>query len=182
MRSLAVAQVGARGLDDLREADHRDEVARVDRAAVDLLEEVDLVLEAAELGVVVLDVPARELIQPLYLDVVDHRGEDLLPRTVAKTDRDPDDLAALVLVALVAEPDRRGLAPALQLVDEDRRVKVQDVDAAPHASERIAPAPGRMSDTRQLFRWVSDERQAWQEVHSTPGCSSASSLARWDCC
>ena len=92
-----------------------------DRPAVDLLEELDLVLEPAELGVVVLDVAPRELADLLHLDVVDHRGEDLLARAVAEADRDPDDLAALVLVALVAEPDRRRLAAALELVDEDRR-------------------------------------------------------------
>src|SRR5215218_10189028 len=56
VRRLSVAQVGARRLDDLREADHGDHVAGVHRAAVDLFEEVDLVLEAAELRVVVLDV------------------------------------------------------------------------------------------------------------------------------
>src|SRR5690348_7201482 len=133
MRSLAVPEVRPGRLDDLREADHGDDVAGGDRATVDLLEEVDLVLEPAKLRVVVLDVAARELVQPLHLDLVDHRGEDLLPRAVAEADRDPDDLAALVLVALVAEPDRRGLAAALQLIDEDRRVEVQNVNTASHA-------------------------------------------------
>src|SRR5690348_928375 len=133
MRSLAVAEVRSRRLDDLREADHRHQVAGVDRAAVDLFEEVDLVLEAAELGVVVLDVAAGELVQALHLDVVDHRGEDLLARAVAEADRDPDHLAALVLVALVPEPDRRGLATALELVDEDRGIEVEHVGAATHA-------------------------------------------------
>src|SRR6476646_2767026 len=138
VRGLSVAEVRPRRLDDLREADHRYQIAGGDRPAVVLFEEVDLVLEAAELGVVVLDVAARELVYPLDLDVVDHRVEDLLPRAVAEADRDPDDLAALVLVALVAEPNRRGLATALQLVDEDRRVEVQNVDAAPHKRcERI---------------------------------------------
>ena len=48
-------------LDDLREADHRDQVLGRDRAAVDLLEEIDLLLDAAELGVVVLDVAPGEI-------------------------------------------------------------------------------------------------------------------------
>src|SRR6185436_1532300 len=95
--------------------------------------EAELLLDAAELRVVVLDVPAGQLAGALDLDVVDHRGEDLLPRAVAESDRDPDDLASLVLVALVAEPDRRGLATALELVDEDRGVEVEDIDAALHA-------------------------------------------------
>ena len=54
------------------------------RAAVDLLEELDLVLEPAELGIVVLDVARREVADLLHLDVVDHRGEDFLARAVAK--------------------------------------------------------------------------------------------------
>src|SRR5690349_15328199 len=117
-------------LDDLREADHGDQIVLGDRAAVELLEELDRLLEAAELGVVVLDVAARELAGPLHLDLVDHRREDLLARAVAEPDRDPDDLATLVLVALVPKPDRRRLAASLQLVDEDRGVEVEDVDAA----------------------------------------------------
>ena len=60
---LAVAEVRARRLDDLREADHRHQVVLGDRAAVDLLEEAGGLLEAAELGVVVLDVAAAELVE-----------------------------------------------------------------------------------------------------------------------
>src|SRR4051812_45379571 len=133
MGSLTVAEVRPRWLDDLREADHGDRFVGRDRVAVDLFEKLDLVLETAELRVVVLDVARGELGDPLYLDIVDNRGEDLLAGTVAEADRDPDDLAALVLVALVAEPDRRRLATALELVDEDRRVEVENVDAASHA-------------------------------------------------
>src|SRR5262245_58065576 len=131
-RRLPVAEMGARRLDDLGEADHRDQILSGDRAAVDLLEEIDRLLEPAKLGVVVLNVARGQLRDPLYLDVVDHRGEDLLPRAVAEADRDPDDLAALVLAAFVAEPDRRRLATALQLVDEDRRIKVENKYAALH--------------------------------------------------
>ena len=157
VRGLPVAEVGAGRLDDLREADHRDHVVAGDRPAVDLLEEVGGLLEAAELGVVVLDVARREVADPLHLDVVDHRGEDLLARAVAEADRDPDHLAALVLAALVAEPDRRRLAAALELVDEDRRVEVENVDAAPHGGAS-----------------VSDRRQA----RGLDGCSSCDSSAR----
>ena len=58
MRRLTVAEVGPRRLDDLREADHGDDVVLADRAAVDLFEEAGRLLEAAELAVVVLDVAA----------------------------------------------------------------------------------------------------------------------------
>ena len=58
VRGLPVAEVGAGGLGDLREADHRHRVVHRDRTAVDLLEELGGLLEAAKLGVVVLDVPA----------------------------------------------------------------------------------------------------------------------------
>src|SRR6476646_7393786 len=117
VRGLSVAEVRPRRLDNLREADHRDQVVGGDRPAVDLFEEVDLVLDPAELGVVVLDVASRELGDLLHDDVVDHGREDLLSGTVAEADRDPDDLAALVLVALVAQADGRRLASTLELVD-----------------------------------------------------------------
>src|SRR5436189_5483368 len=81
-RRLAVAEMGARRLDDLREADHRDDVLHVHRTAVDLLEEVDRLVEPAELGVVVLDVAGRELRDLLHLDVVYDRREDLFARAV----------------------------------------------------------------------------------------------------
>ena len=64
VRRLPVAEVRARRLDDLREADHGDGVVVIDRAAVDLFEELLLVLEATELRVVVLDVAPRELDRP----------------------------------------------------------------------------------------------------------------------
>src|SRR4051794_7924491 len=99
-----------RRLGDLREADHSDGVVFEDRPAVDLLEELALVLEAAELGVVVLDVAPGKVFELLHLDVVDDRAEDFLARAVAEADGDPDDLPPLVLAALVAEPDRRRLA------------------------------------------------------------------------
>src|ERR1700753_2965297 len=117
-------------LDDLREADDGDQVGLVDRPAVDLFEEALGLLEPAELGVVVLDVASAELFQRLHLDVVDHRGEEFLARAVTEADRDPDELAALVLRAFIAEADRRRLTTAFQLVAEDRRVEVEDIDAA----------------------------------------------------
>ena len=52
------------------------------RAAVDLLEEVDRLVQAAELRVVVLDVARGELLDALDLDLVDHGQEDLLARRV----------------------------------------------------------------------------------------------------
>src|SRR6187397_1772048 len=150
VRRLAIAEVRAGGLDDLREADHRDDVVGADRPPVDLFEELDLVLEPAELRVVVLDVARREIADVLRLDVVDHRGEDFLARAVAEADRDPDDLAALVLARLVAEPDRRGLATALELIDENRRVEVEHVDAAAHGAASVSDrsACGRLLDGR----------------------------------
>src|SRR4051794_24007393 len=101
-----------------------------DRAAVDLLEEVDLLVEAAELGVVVLDVARRQVANALDLDRVHHRLEDALARRVLVADRDEHDLALLVLVRLVAEANRRCLAALAQLVDEQGRVEVEDEHGA----------------------------------------------------
>ena len=112
-----------------------------DGPRVDLLEEVDCLLAAPELRVVVLDVAGRELGDLLHLDVVDHRGEDLLPGLVAVADRDPDDLAALVLARLVAQPDRGRLPAAAELVDEDRRVEVEDVEGGVHPASLLQARP-----------------------------------------
>jgi hypothetical protein len=91
---------------------------------------VSTVVEPPELRVVVLDVARREVLDPLHLDVVDHRREDLLARAVPVADRDPDHLAAVVLARLVPEPDRRGLPSPFELIDEDRRIEVEDVERA----------------------------------------------------
>src|SRR3954447_8447667 len=125
----AVQALGVRRrvLDDLREAHDGHDVVGGDRLAVDLLEEMDHLLGAAELRVVVLDVPRREVLDPLDLDLVDDRLEDLLPRRVLVADGHQDRLVLLVLVGLVAEPDRGRLAAALELVGEDRRVEVRDL-------------------------------------------------------
>jgi hypothetical protein len=151
-----------RRLDDLREADHGDDVVGADGAAVDLFEELDLVLEPAKLRVVVLDVARREIADLLHLDVVDHRGEDFLARAVTETDGNPDHLATLVLAGLVAEPDRRRLATSLELVDENRGVEVEHVDPAAHGGASVSDGgvsgpphtqrePGRAGLTR---RWT----------------------------
>src|SRR3712207_8374932 len=69
---LAVGELRRR-VDDLREAHDGDHVVVGHLAPVDLLEEVLHLLVAAELGVVVLDVARRELLEPLDVDLVDDR-------------------------------------------------------------------------------------------------------------
>jgi hypothetical protein len=59
---LAVPELRAGSFDDLREADHRDGVLHRDRTGIDLLQELDRVLEPAELRVVMLDVPRRKVL------------------------------------------------------------------------------------------------------------------------
>src|ERR687893_1578384 len=109
-----------RALVDGREAHDGDLVLERHLAAVDLLEEVLSLLDAAKLGVVVLDVARRQLVHALHLDGIDDCLEDLLARCVLKADGNEHSLAAPVLVRLVAEADGGGLAPAPELVDEDR--------------------------------------------------------------
>src|SRR4029079_9708962 len=95
---------------DLREPDDGDVVVVLDLAAVDLLEEVDRLVEAAELRVVVLDVARREVADLLDLEAVDPGLEDPLAGRMLEADGDQHDLALPVLLRLVAEADRRRLA------------------------------------------------------------------------
>ena len=102
-----------------------------DLAVVELAQEVRHLLGAADLRVVVLDLARRELVEPLHLDLVDHRVEDVLARAVAGADEHRDDHPLLVLARLVAEPDRRGLAVRAELGLDDRRVEVEGEGGQP---------------------------------------------------
>ena len=95
----AVAQLG-RVLDDLRETYDGHGVLHRDLAPVDLLEEVDHLVDPAELRVVVLDVAGGQVLDPLDLDLVDHRVEDLLARRVLVADRHQHAVVLAVLVDL----------------------------------------------------------------------------------
>src|SRR5690606_27925686 len=130
-------------LDDLGEADDRDDVLVGDLAAVDLLEEVPHLLVAPELRVVVLDVPGRQLAEALDLDLVDDGLEDLLPRGVPVADRHQPRRVLAALVRLGAEPDGRGLAAGLELVGEDAGVEVEALHERRKATARplIARSP-----------------------------------------
>src|SRR3954469_21198666 len=86
-----------RVLDDLREPHDRHGVVERHLTVVDLLEEVHELLRPAELGVVVLDVTRRQVLDPLDLHVVDHRMEELLARGVLVADGDQYDLVLAVL-------------------------------------------------------------------------------------
>src|ERR1700731_5175512 len=75
-------------VDDLREAHDGDGVVHRHGPAIDLFEEVDELLGAPELGVVVLDVARGEVGDLHHLDLVDHRFEDPFARRVLEADRD----------------------------------------------------------------------------------------------
>src|SRR5215208_5528950 len=118
------------------------------RAVRDLREEVHHLVEPAELGVVVLDVARGQLGYALDLDRVDHGLEDLLAWRVLEADGDQDDLALAVLLALVAQPDRGRLAAPLELIDEDRRVEVEDK----HDAAAYRPSSARESAATAMSR------------------------------
>jgi hypothetical protein len=121
----AVAQLG-RVLDDLGEPHHGHGVLHRHLATVDLLEEVDHLVHATELGVVVLNVARGQVADALDLDLVDDRVEDLLPRGVLVADRHQHAVVLAVLVRLVAQADRGRLATAAKLIGEHRRVEIED--------------------------------------------------------
>src|SRR3954464_13911848 len=128
LEDLALAEAGHdRPGHDLREADDRDESVGLDLAVVELAEEVGHLVGAADLRVVVLDLPRRQLAERLHLDLVDHRVEDVLPRAEAGAAKDTDDHALLVFARLVAEPDRGRLPSRPELVGDERRVEVESV-------------------------------------------------------
>src|SRR5215211_5169469 len=139
----ALAQL-RRAVRDLGEAHHGHDVVLLHLAAVDLLEEVDHLVEAAELGVVVLDVARRELLDALDVDGVDHRVEDPLAWRVLEAHGDHHRFAFAVLLALVAEPDRGCLAASLQLVDEHRRIEVEHVHARGSLCEPLRSLCGHL--------------------------------------
>src|SRR5579871_6003161 len=116
---------------DLREPDHGDGVLQIHLAAIDLLQEMDHLIDPAELRVVVLDVPRREVLDALDLDLVDHGVEDLLPRRMLVADRHQHAVVLAVLMGLVTQPNRRRLPPTAKLVGKHRRVEVEDPHDAP---------------------------------------------------
>src|SRR4029079_3915472 len=93
----AYPQARPLGPGDLGEADERDDVLFRDVAVVEMAKEARHVLGPADLRVVVLDLPRRELHEPLHLDLVDDGVEDLLARPVALADEDLHDHSLLVL-------------------------------------------------------------------------------------
>src|SRR5918995_311057 len=105
---------------DVGEMDDRDGVRLGHRPVVELSEEGGHLLSPADLGVVLLELPRRTLAERLHLDLVDDRVEDLLARPVPQPGEHLDDHSLLVLTGLVAEANRRGLAPRAQLVGDDR--------------------------------------------------------------
>src|SRR3954454_2199064 len=158
----------ARVVHDLAEAHDGDDVVGRHRSPVDLLEEVLHLVLAAELGVVVLDVARREVLETLDLDLIDDRLEDLLSRRVLVADRHQHGLVLLVLVGLVAEPDRGRLAAALELVGEDRRVEVQDLHAGwTLARATISRSPRYVSASAASCRGI--QRSCSTSTGSPPG-------------
>src|SRR3954453_20630421 len=112
---------------DLRETDDRDESVGLDLAVVELAEEAGHLVGASDLGVVVLDLPRRQLAERLDLDLVDHRVEDVLARAEADAAEDAHHHALLVLAGLVPEADRGRLPARPELVGDERRVEVEGV-------------------------------------------------------
>src|SRR3954447_20873920 len=92
LEELVLAEAGHnRAVHDLREADHRDEIVGLDLAVVELAEEVGHLVGAADLRVVVLDLPRRQLAERLHFDLVDHSIEDMLARAEPHAAEDAHD-------------------------------------------------------------------------------------------
>ena len=130
---LAVAELRAPPLDDLREADHRDgrprDRCRGRRSGAGSRASP----RAAETRGCRARCRGARASRTRFTSTSSITAEKIFsPRAVLVADRDPDDLATLVLARLVAEPDRRRLAPALELIDEGGREEVEGEQAAGH--------------------------------------------------
>src|SRR3954447_16397672 len=77
-------------------------------------------------------------------------------------------MVLLVLVRLVAETDRRGLAAAAQLVGEDARVEVEDLHGRRELTCAGGRAPFRPSPARPCRRARSAPRSAASIAPSRP--------------
>ena len=154
-----------------------------DLAVVELAQEVRHLLVPPHLGVVVLDLARRELVEPLDLDLVDHRVEDVLPRPEAGADEHRDDHPLLVLARLVAEPDRRGLAVRAKLGLDDRRVEVEGERGQRGAGSYVcslsssASARVRPSRARRGRRAAAAPRRAASQRTSATSCRNASGMS-----
>src|SRR5438874_11626650 len=167
LEDLALAKPGHDGPDhDLREADDCDESVGLDLAVVELAEEAGHLVGAADLGVVVLNLPRRQLAERLHLDLVDHRVEDVLARAEADTAEDAYHHALLVLPGLVAEPDRGRLPTGPKLVGDERRVEVEGVHR------------GGESASYTAARWTCARVSSSGEVQPSRHSASVSSSRR----
>ena len=88
-----------------REIDHRYQMRRCDKLAVDACQRSDHIVLRAKLGIFSLDVPRREFGNRLALHAVQNGGIKLLPSPKAWADRDPNHHARFVLLSLVAQAD-----------------------------------------------------------------------------
>src|SRR3954447_5630951 len=155
LEDLVLAEPGHdRAGHDLREADYGHEVVRPDLAVVELAQEVGHLVVAADLRVVVLDLPRRELAERLDLDLVDHCVEDVLARAEAHPAEDAHDHALLVLARLVAEPDRGRLPSGPKLVGHQGRVEVERVHRCPGSLPAMSSLVGRARESARPARCI----------------------------
>ena len=144
-RAALVSERGA----DLGEVDHGHRVLVRDVAVVELPEEDHELVERAQLGVVVLQLARRDVAEALDLDLVDDRVEDVRARAEALAAEHLEAEALAVLRALVAETDRDRLAPAAQLIGDQRVVEVERLHRAECTGARSS---GRVRRPRARVR------------------------------
>src|SRR2546430_10152530 len=85
-------------LADGREVDNCYGVCQRDFGPIDAAEKMEDLIERAELGILLTDVPRREVGKELNICAVNDRREQLLPLSKLLTDRNPDELPRLVFV------------------------------------------------------------------------------------
>ncbi len=115
-----------------------------------------------ELRVFTLDLAAAQLADSLHFGSVDNRRKELLTSPKTLTDRDPNDLAVLVLGSLVPKSNSERLAIRPKDVQVEVGIEVQCV----HAGDRRLSFP----HSARIFLHFGLNRQIYATDNEQMGC------------
>src|SRR5207248_954771 len=103
--------------------------------------EVYYFIPASELRVLLADVARGDIGQQLHIHAVKNRRKQFLTPPEPLPDRNPDELARLVLVGFITQPDRGGFAaiPEDLFVEVGVEVKSEHIPGADSGTLKFGP-------------------------------------------